>query len=807
MSETALNQVEREYHALPTLKMFHESPADIRCLVGPVGSGKTTAASWELCYYLPWELLREHDIKKTRWAIIRNTFPELRDTTQRTVFDWFPWGHHKVQANEYRLQYPDRGPEIEILFRSCDRPEQIKQFKSLELTGYWIDESIEVARAVKQMLKNRIGRYPRKSPVRYGIETTNPPDVEHETYSEFKWVTGLPDVAPLPPGQPLEDHEGFWQPPRENAANLRPRYYDDLINDYRDTPDWIDMYVNGHPGVLVKGRLVYHKFNKRYHVARDPLVWSKGPLYRGWDNSGNMPAAVVCQEPTAGHVQVLREFFSDRMGIVDFTSMVVAECNALYPDAEYRDWGDPAGANKYSKRAGGFTSNAELMLKTCGVDVQPSEQNWDARRETVERALGRIDGLLFDPSCTKLINGFLGGYHYEEIGHTGIYKPIPEKNRYSHCFVGETPVETPAGPVPIRELSIGDLVMTPEGPCPISATMNSRSSDLVKLTFSDGRKLVCTADHPFITKKGCIVLADALQYDEVLQSINIKEDIKWVDQPSIHRRGSTESGIIASLRAITSQTLRLIIFICTELYGSITTALFPPAMLSITATATGETMTLPTLSLSRQGDTLRITAGNGLSATLRVPENICLSTLFPPPLRGIEALRVEPGTENLASGPGRAERENNTPASFVAKTISSLGEQGKRVIALQAAKARRGVAPASMMSNGSVSSVGASSPQTNIPGARRVHGPARTNSSARLKLASKEHLSTTQTVYDITVPGPHCFYADGILVSNCHDSLQYVLLKMLRSTGQHRQRAEYEAYRDNWIKSKTVKGI
>ena len=432
MSETALNQVEREYHALPTLKLFHESPADIRCLVGPVGSGKTTAASWELCYYLPWELLREHDIKKTRWAIIRNTFPELRDTTQRTVFDWFPWGHHKVQANEYRLQYPDRGPEIEILFRSCDRPEQIKQFKSLELTGYWIDESIEVARAVKQMLKNRIGRYPRKSPVRYGIETTNPPDVEHETYSEFKWVTGLPDVAPLPPGQPLEDHEGFWQPPRENAANLRPRYYDDLINDYRDTPDWIDMYVNGHPGVLVKGRLVYHKFNKRYHVASEPLVWSKGPLYRGWDNSGNMPACVVLQEPTAGHVQVLKEFFSDRMGIVDFTSMVVAECNTLYPNAEYRDWGDPAGANKYSKRAGGFTSNAELMLQTCGVDVQPSEQSWDARRETVERALGRIDGLLFDPSCTKLINGFLGGYHYMEIGHTGIYKPIPEKNRYGH---------------------------------------------------------------------------------------------------------------------------------------------------------------------------------------------------------------------------------------------------------------------------------------------------------------------------------------------------------------------------------------
>ena len=91
MSEAALQQDVKEYHPIPTLKLFHESPAEIRGCVGPVGSGKTTAAAWELCYYLPWMLWEQYGFKQTKWVIVRNTFPELTDTTQRTLFDWFDW--------------------------------------------------------------------------------------------------------------------------------------------------------------------------------------------------------------------------------------------------------------------------------------------------------------------------------------------------------------------------------------------------------------------------------------------------------------------------------------------------------------------------------------------------------------------------------------------------------------------------------------------------------------------------------------------------------------------------------------------
>ena len=80
---------EKAYDILPTLQQFHESPAQTRCVVGPVGSGKTTAASWEVCYYLPLFLLEKYNINSTRWVIVRNTYSELIDTTQRTIFEWF----------------------------------------------------------------------------------------------------------------------------------------------------------------------------------------------------------------------------------------------------------------------------------------------------------------------------------------------------------------------------------------------------------------------------------------------------------------------------------------------------------------------------------------------------------------------------------------------------------------------------------------------------------------------------------------------------------------------------------------------
>jgi hypothetical protein len=411
----------RQYTAIPTLLKFHEDPSQLRCVVGPVGSGKTTAATWEICYLLPKFIFEQYGIRKTKWVVVRNTYPELIDTTQRTLFDWFGWGKYNKQEKNYILRHKE-GFEAEILFRSCDNPDDVKKFKSLELTGYWIDESCEVQDQIKLMLKNRIGRYPAKCPVRFGVETTNPPDTESSTYQDYF-------------GKPLPNHKGFKQPPRENDANLRPGYYDDLIRDYGHNRDWIQRYIMGEWGITIKGKAVYNNFRSSFHVAQEPLIWTGGQLFTGWDNSGNTPACVIVQVPTAGAIQVLRCYHTEKMGIVDFASSVVMQRNVDFPSAEYTEWGDPAGFAKFSRKGGGLTSNVELM-KDVGIKLEPSDQNWLARKEAVETQLGKMvsgePGLLIDPSCTRLINGFIGGYCYPEIGVTGHYGDDPVKNKYSH---------------------------------------------------------------------------------------------------------------------------------------------------------------------------------------------------------------------------------------------------------------------------------------------------------------------------------------------------------------------------------------
>lgn len=425
------DQVDLHYHPIPTIRKFHKSGARIRCIVGPVGSAKTTGAAWEIFYNLPWFLFREFGYKKTKWVIVRNTYSELVDTTQATVFQWFDWGKYKSQAKEYLLEYPN-GPFVHALFRSCDNPKDVKKFKSLEITGYWIDESIEVAGEIKRMLKNRIGRFPKKAKRKYGIETTNPPDIEHETYSQFDWGD-TPPPGPIPSKAPLKNHRGFWQPPYENKANLGEGYYEDLIEDYRDNPDWIEMYVEGKPGVIVKGKLVYHNFSRRKHEAKSPLIWTGGPMIFGWDNSGNVPACIVLQVPRRNHVQVLREYNHDKKGIVDFTNWVMKDAAERWPGAHITHWADPAGEAQYSTRDGGFTSNALLMKDECGVTVLASDQNLTARIQAVDKFLGMEDGMLIDPSCTRLLNGMIGGYCYPELtGQPGEYGDNPIKNRYAH---------------------------------------------------------------------------------------------------------------------------------------------------------------------------------------------------------------------------------------------------------------------------------------------------------------------------------------------------------------------------------------
>lgn len=67
-----------------------ESNARRRVILGPFGSGKSVACCAEI-FRRAREQAPSHDgVRRTRWAIVRNTYPDLKNTTVKTWRDW--WG-------------------------------------------------------------------------------------------------------------------------------------------------------------------------------------------------------------------------------------------------------------------------------------------------------------------------------------------------------------------------------------------------------------------------------------------------------------------------------------------------------------------------------------------------------------------------------------------------------------------------------------------------------------------------------------------------------------------------------------------
>jgi len=448
---------------------------------------------------LPRHIAQTYGITHTRWAVVRKTLDRLMDTDWFEVDSWFPGNVWHAQRKVMELHHPGTKDcpalFVELYFRSNDQPDSMDKFRSLNLTGFWIDEAHEVHESAKQMLATRIGRFPKGCPVRYGIETSNPMPIDHIMYRKFKWVGSQIDAktgelemkrppGPIPPTPPVQGYIGWWQPPGENVENLRPGYYDDLARDFPESPEMLDVLIGGKPGYKPEGKGVYANFRIGVHMAEAPIAWAEAldrntgqmghaPLLAGWDNNGiEGLACVVGQRTGPFSFQVLREFHNDRMGIVDLTWMVLSELEHGFPGYTCTHYCDPAGFAKQSSDngSGRLTSPATMQREICGLTMVSSMQELDLRINSVDMLLARIGGMLIDPSCTRLINGFQGGYVKEENVRMGIneFKDRPKQNKFSHVHSAlqylVTPVFYPAMAAEVRRTVESRMMRDPWAP-------------------------------------------------------------------------------------------------------------------------------------------------------------------------------------------------------------------------------------------------------------------------------------------------------------------------------------------------------
>lgn len=423
------------YEGSPTLLAFANDDHNMRGLMGPFGSGKSSACAVEIVQRgLVQEPSTLDNIRHTRWAVIRNTYGQLESTTQKTLFDWFPphyFGIYRSSKHEYVIT-AFRGARIEIMFLALDRPEHVQKLLSLELTGAWVNEAREVPWEVIRVLGRRCNRYPAKREggcTWWGVfMDTNPPDTESDWYRYFE--------EKRPPNAAIFKQPSGLSPQAENKQHLPATYYTDMLNDLTD--EQIKIYVHGQYGFETSGKAVYEgSYNDALHCSEVAEYHPNVPIIkRGWD-FGLTPAVSFSQMLPSGRKIVFDELCATRAGAGAMAKAVKRYSADKYPRAVFEDVGDPAGSYPGQERE----ESCFQVLNEEGIDIVAGNQDLDARIESVRWGLENlIDGqpaLAIHPRCTMMRRGFQGGYKHREVLSKDTlgdqrYDAKPLKNKFSH---------------------------------------------------------------------------------------------------------------------------------------------------------------------------------------------------------------------------------------------------------------------------------------------------------------------------------------------------------------------------------------
>ncbi len=444
-----------------SIRNFMLDESYFRGIRGPIGSGKSVACCVEIFRRAMQQAPSQDGVRRTRWAVIRNTNPQLKTTTIKTWLDWFPedkfgkftWSVpyvHNIRINDVHA---------EVYFLALDRPDDVRKLLSLELTGVWVNEAREVSKTIIDAASSRLFRFPARKDggcTWSGIICdTNAPEDDH-------WWPIMAGESPMPefisrdealmlvkpdnwaffkqPPAMLEHKDAMGNvlryklnPERENGKYTDDRYYTTTISG--KAKSWIDVYILNKLGAVKDGKPVFPMFSQTTHISKDVLAAiPQSPVVIGLD-FGLTPSAIFGQRIVGGQWHIFHEVVAQDMGIRRFSDVLRQEIAKVCPLSEITIYGDPAG----DQRAQTDETTPFQILRAADMVAYPAPTNdITTRLETVESLLSKmIDGrpaILISPTCLNIIKGFESGYCYKRIQVSGDerYKDVPDKNRYSH---------------------------------------------------------------------------------------------------------------------------------------------------------------------------------------------------------------------------------------------------------------------------------------------------------------------------------------------------------------------------------------
>lgn len=456
-------------------------------IMGPVGSGKSTGSILKILLYAMSILPGKDGLRKSRWLVIRNTKPELKNTTIKTFIEWMrPFGHFESSKMTFFMKFDD--VEAEIQFIALDDKKDLGKLLSLECTGMYFNEVSEIDKEIYTRAQQRIGRYPSlkatgtkawwdlKKVKEYGIILD--PDNQYEDLKikkdgkeyklrRYKMDCIFSDTNPPLMGSYFQkmfekqlfnetgkdenppDFKLYRQPSgmsiyAENKCNLKSNYYEDII---RNSPtEVVNQMVHVQYGLGDTGLGVYRSYFKDEHIKKNvkEKLNKSHRLIIGMD-FGLTPACCIGQIGLDGKLRIFDEIYAsstEKMHLKEFLDLKLEPfLQKNYSTFFNNKFNiimaiDPAGRQR--NQVSGETAFRELQDR--GYYVRPDSTNRLGERiSAVKDVFNKkkiINNNEFDYNfeisnkCDWMISGFRGNYFYEKNKIN--FKDEPADNEHTH---------------------------------------------------------------------------------------------------------------------------------------------------------------------------------------------------------------------------------------------------------------------------------------------------------------------------------------------------------------------------------------
>lgn len=285
--------------------------------------------------------------------------------------------------------------------------------------------------------------------------------------------------------------------------------------------------------------------------------------------------------------------------------------------------------------------------------------------------------------------------------------PESQVDVFDECFPGTTEVETTQGKVRIDQVRQGDSILCASGEGVVESVFSKRTNSIATVRLSDGRTIQCTPDHPFFTGTGWVE-ARALAGSSVfcVQDMPSLWGGTWAEEVLEQEIGDLEVRVKEEFRR-------------------------KNLLQSILLKETEQSNAQPEISVENEGN-----------------------------LEGYRSQAIAEGWERL--------RANKVSSARGESSWRGLGN-GVRVCAGQKAGGFPEELQDRHSESGSDDSRGAGrvfTPNAISPRARFEEGFA--PSILRVESVEVEEPGSDQLVYNLRVKGHPSYFADGVLVHNCH---------------------------------------